>query len=114
MLLEILKVRKKLCNSYFVLVIYRSSLIYFLASVLEDKTSTTLSPTPQQTELTDMRQPPSVIASDNVKDEASKRSRTNDEASKRSRTIDEIDSDDTPDLKREYAKADCFFFLSLY
>ncbi|XP_008462091.1 WRKY transcription factor 1 isoform X2 [Cucumis melo] len=67
----------------------------------QDKTSTTLSPTPQQTELTDMRQPPSVIASDNVKDEASKRSRTNDEASKRSRTIDEIDSDDTPDLKRE-------------
>lgn len=78
--------------------------MYFIASVLEDKTSIALSQTPQQTELADMRQPPSVIASDNVKDEVSKRSRTN----------DEVDSDDTPDLKREYAKAlTVFFFFSL-
>ncbi|XP_038887974.1 WRKY transcription factor 1 isoform X2 [Benincasa hispida] len=57
----------------------------------QDKTSIALGQTPRQTELADMRQTSSVMANDNVKDEASKRSRIN----------DEVDSDDTPDLKRE-------------
>lgn len=57
----------------------------------QDKTSIAPGQTPHQTELADMRQPSSVMASDDVKDEASKRSRIN----------DEVDSDDTPDLKRE-------------
>lgn len=82
---------------------YRSSLIYSIASVLEDKTSIAPGQTPHQTELADMRQPSSVMASDDVKDEASKRSRIN----------DEVDSDDTPDLKREYAKALTVFLFSL-
>lgn len=100
MLLEVLKVRKKLCNSYFVLVIFRS-LIYSIASVLEDKASIALGQPPHQTEPADTLQLSSVAASDNVKDEVSKRSRIN----------DEDDSDEIPDLKREYAKALTVFCL---
>ncbi|XP_022136034.1 WRKY transcription factor 1 isoform X2 [Momordica charantia] len=57
----------------------------------QDKASIALGQPPHQTEPADTLQLSSVAASDNVKDEVSKRSRIN----------DEDDSDEIPDLKRE-------------
>lgn len=77
-------------------------MIYSIVSVLEDKPSTALGQTPRKTEPGDALQLSLDMANDKEKDEASKRSRIN----------DEVDSDDTRDLKREYAKARTVFFLS--